>query len=135
MLIRRRAFQSGLPIAAVAALTTGACVPAPGPMTPPQGTLEVGADYRPRALNRWVCESSGSLVLASTPSGFLLHLENYDWVLQGEDAGASVRFGQAPQTVYLASKTKGGQLLISHASGQEISVDEKCSSAEESASW
>jgi len=85
--------------------------------------LQIGADYRDRAVNRWVCDSAGSVVLADTGKGFVLHLENYDWVLTGEDGGAVVTFGGAVE--YQASKSKGGDLVIRRASSQGV-AEEKC---------
>lgn len=107
----------------VAALFAPACMPAPGPSYPAHGTLEIGADYRDRAVNRWVCDSAGSVVLADTGKGFVLHLESYDWVMTGEDGGAVVTFGGAVE--YQASKSKGGDLVIRRASSQGV-AEEKC---------
>ncbi len=124
------------------ALTATACMPAPGPSFPPRGTLEVGADYRAQALNRWVCQSDGSVVLARKGDQLLLHFENLDWVVQPDDAGDFVRFSFATvggtlsvgfgttklnegEMVYLASKTAGGDFVIKRASAQGV-TDEKC---------
>lgn len=124
-----------------------ACMPAPGPSAPPQGELDIGADYRPSALNRWVCASDGSIVLARKGDRLVLHLESFDWVLSGSDGGDFARFGYSTfagtvdvsiagvgwttsklnegETVYLASKAKGGDLVIKRASAQGT-TDEKC---------
>lgn len=125
-----------------AALSSAACFPAPGPSHPPRGLLEVGADYRPRALNRWVCQSDGSIVLAKQGDQLVLHFESLDWVVPAEDAGDFVRFSFATaggtlgvgfgttkldqgEMVYLASKTPGGDFVIKRASAQGV-ADEKC---------
>jgi len=123
-------------------LLASACMPAPGPSHPPSGALEVGADYRPQALNRWVCPSDGSIVLAKKGERLVLHFENLDWVVNAEDAGDFVRFSFATvggtlsvgwsttklnegEMVYLASKTPGGDFVIKRASANGT-VDEKC---------
>lgn len=111
--------------AGAAALTATACMPAPGPSAPTQGELEIGADYRPSSIDRWVCATEGSVVLARRGEELVLHLENLDWVLRGEDAGDVVRFGHQGQTVYLVSKAKRGDLVIERASANGT-TDEKC---------
>ena len=125
------------------ALAASACMPAPGPSFPPApGVLEIGADYRSQALNRWVCPSDGSIVLAKKGERLVLHFENLDWVVNAEDAGDFVRFSFATvggtlsvgwsttklnegEMVYLASKTAGGDFVIKRASANGT-VDEKC---------
>lgn len=128
------------------------CFPAPGPSVPPQGALEIGADYRPSAVTRWVCDSDGSVVLAKTSAGYRLHLENRDWVLTGAESDDRVAFTYAftggsidvglsgvgwssttlpgVSTVLLASKTPGGDLVIKRTTSAGVS-DEKCAVAEE----
>ena len=137
-------------LGAVAALATAACVPAPGPSAPESGELQIGADYRASAVTRWVCDTEGSVVLATTPAGYRLHLENRDWVMTGKDAGDLVAFTHSVTggsvdvgltgigwssitlpgvtTVYLASKTPGGDLVIKRALTSGV-VDEKCALA------
>jgi hypothetical protein len=97
-----------------------------------------------------VCDNDGSVVLANTPAGYRLHLENRDWVLSGKDAGDLVAFTYSStlgtvdvglagigwsstslgslQTVFLASKTPGGDLVIKRSTGTGV-VDEKCAVA------
>lgn len=103
-------------------------------------------------MTRWVCDSDGSVVLAKTPAGYRLHLENRDWVLTGTDSGDLVAFTYefsggsvdvglsgvgwssttlpGVSTVMLASKTPGGELVIKRSTQAGV-ADEKCAVAEE----
>lgn len=144
---RERSHRATGALTALVATCGSACMPAPGPSAPPRGGLEIGADYRPGALNRWICGTAGSIVLARRGEDLVLHLENLDWVLPGNDAGDFARFGYSTfngtvdvsiagvgwttsklnegETVYLASKARGGDLVIKRASASGT-TDEKC---------
>ncbi len=75
---------------AMCAMASG-CFSVPGPAAPVGVAQEIGADYRDVAVSRWVCKEWGSVVLAKTPNGHRLHLENLDWVM----APASEKNGDA----------------------------------------
>lgn len=128
-------------------LFVSACFPAPGPLAPPQGKLQIGADYRADAINRWVCPGDGSLVLARASGRYVLHFESLDWVLSGEDAAEVVAFGYSTtssrsvgvggvigyltteiregETVFVASKASGGDLVIRRSTPEGVS-ETKC---------
>lgn len=74
-------------------LASSGCIAvnAAGPLAPPAGaTLEVGGNYRSRAINRWYCPSLGSFVLAPDGTDFVLHLENRDWLFRAAGSGGRV---------------------------------------------
>jgi hypothetical protein len=77
----------GLSLAASGCISVNAA----GPARAHQGAIEVGADYRPRAINRWYCKRVGSIVLAhKSANDLVLHFENRDWVVPVTESGGMV---------------------------------------------
>jgi hypothetical protein len=94
------------------------CFRVPGPDTPAGMSLDIGANHRGDAINRWVCDGvrPGSVVLSRDERGLLLHDETYDGIARvhhEDDTNAYFQWSSSGVDVAIAaSKSQGGPLVF-----------------------